>query len=822
MLDHLKINFNAKASPEAIVQEGPVRFTVLTSRLIRLEYDPSMVFEDRPTQIFWHRHQEVPKFKYHNDGKNLTVETDHLTLTYEQQDFGFYSRYLQIVLKDRGFLWNYGMENNSNLMGTVRTLDRINGSTHLNPGLISRTGWALVDDSHSLVFNPDGWLETRDAHPAAQDLYFFGYGIAYTDCVVDFQKISGRIPIIPRFALGNWWSRYWEYHQDELIQLMQSFQEKNIPLSVCIVDMDWHITETGNTSSGWTGYTWNHDLFPEPQNFLDSLDKMSLKTALNLHPASGVHPHEAQYEAMVERMNVDPKSEQTVPFDIADPDFTKAYFEILHHPLEEMGVDFWWIDWQQGTKTKVKGLDPLFWLNHLHFYDRARDGVTRPFIFSRWGGLGSQRYPIGFSGDTVATWETLNFQPYFTATAANVAYGWWSHDIGGHMGGVEDPELYLRWAQYGVFSPIFRLHATKNQFLDRRPWGHGCEVELHAANAMQLRHALIPYIYTAAWHNHQDGILPIRPMYHIYPEDQQAYLCPNQYTFGSELFAVPFTTPRDKNTRLSRQVVWLPEGDWFDFFTGMHYQGGGWKAVYGDLDQIPVFAKAGGIIPLGPFVGWGGIELPDTLTINIYPGANNTYQLYEDDGETLAYTEGQYAITTFNLAWSDERAVFSINPVHGDTILLSDKRIFKLVFHAITKPEDISIELDGDSIQHPWVYEEQSHLLTITDLVLPTASSLRVELNSKHNLLFTSDRRQNNSRDLLDRFKLDVNIKQAFLDEIDDFINNPMMLIKYADQMEDTHLLALIETWLEKQPDKMDDDPHEAFQRIINLLYEGY
>jgi len=139
--------------------------------------------------------------------------------------------------------------------------------------------------------------------------------------------------------------------------------------------------------------------------------------------------------------------------------------------------------------------------------------VKRSFAFSRWGGLGSHRYPIGFSGDTVVSWRSLDFQVHFTATAANVAFGWWSHDIGGHMDGIEDPELYARWLQFGVFSPILRLHSTQNPFHERRPWGWDAQTFAVARSAMQLRHAFIPYLYSMAWRDHQGGGTLLRPMY---------------------------------------------------------------------------------------------------------------------------------------------------------------------------------------------------------------------------------------------------------------------------------------------------------------------
>ena len=819
MLDHLKLNFHPKPHPESVVQVGPVRFTILTSQLIRLEFDPSETFQDQPTQIFWHRNLPLPKFEKLVDQEKIIIETDHLRLSYQIQDFGFYHRFLEIKIKGTSFTWHYGQENNTNLYGTVRTLDRADSAVPLNPGLIARTGWSLVDDSLSLVFTKDGWLEPHGRHPHAKDLYFFGYGHNYTQCIQDFQRLSGKIPILPRFALGNWWSRYWEYEQDELIALMQEFQDHQIPLSVCIVDMDWHIVNTGNESSGWTGYTWNSKLFPEPQRFLNELDEMGLKTALNLHPASGVYPHEAQYEEMAEQMGVGPESKKPIPFDIADPKFTKAYFEILHHPLEEMGVDFWWLDWQQGTKTKLAGLDPLFWLNHLHFYDRARDGKKRPFIFSRWGGLGSQRYPIGFSGDTFTTWEMLQFQPYFTATSANVAYGWWSHDIGGHMGGVKDPELYIRWLQYGVFSPIFRLHATKNPYLERRPWGFDAETTKKAGDAMRLRHALIPYLYTAAWRNHTEGILPIRPLYHLYPEENDAYLCPNEYTFGSELVTVPFTTPLDKDTNLSRQLVWLPKGDWFDFFTGDHFPGGGWHVIYGDLDKIPAFTRAGGIIPLGPYLGHHGVECPDALTVKVFPGATNTYQLYEDDGESLAYQKGAYALTKFTQAWEDNKLIFTIDPVAGEASLLSKDRIFKLIFHAVNRPDQVNADIAGEQIQLDQNYDQDKHQLIITDIILPVDKSLRIEISKGAALQYSEGSQRASMEKLLQSFRLDAEVKYQLFQKLDELLQNPMMLINFADRMKDTQLLALIETWIGKQDHRFPDDPREAFQQIIDQIY---
>ena len=220
-------------------------------------------------------------------------------------------------------------------------------------------------------------------------------------------------------------------------------------------------------------------------------------------------------------------------------------------------------------------------------------------LFSRWGGLGNHRYPIGFSGDTYATWESLQFQPYFTATAANVAYGWWSHDIGGHFGAT-DPELYARWVQFGAVSPCLRLHSTKDPLAERRPWGYPDEVYEAAKAAFQFRYRLFPYLYSAARAAVQQGLSLCTPMYYEFPEAEDAYLARSQYFLGDQMFVAPIVTPRDPQTGLAPVDVWIPDGTWIDYTTLEVYDGPQWVRIYGDLNRIPIFVRAGAILPMAP------------------------------------------------------------------------------------------------------------------------------------------------------------------------------------------------------------------------------
>jgi alpha-glucosidase (family GH31 glycosyl hydrolase) len=482
---------------------------------------------------------------------------------------------------------------------------------------------------------------------------------------------------------------------------------------------------------------------------------------------------------MAEALSVDPAAGEPIAFDIANPAFTDAYFTVLHHPHEAAGVDFWWLDWQQGTQSKIQGLDPLAWLNHLHFYDLGRDGSKRPFIFSRWGGLGNHRYPIGFSGDTVVSWESLAFQPYFTATAANVGYGWWSHDIGGHMFGIEEPELYTRWVQYGVFSPILRLHSTKHEYSERRPWGWGLGVEPITRDAFQLRHALIPYIYSMAWRNVQEGIPLITPLYYSHPEARDAYACQQAYWFGSELIAAPFTSPALADLGLSRQPVWLPEGDWFNFFTGERVAGG-WRVEYGDLSAIPVFAKAGAIVPLGPKVGWGGVANPDALIIHVFAGADNQFALYEDDGETTAYQAGRWAQTLFEQQWGAQRLSFSIAPATGDTALLPATRTYTLVLHGVVEPEQITLTINGQSATPAAQYDAQAETLTIAAGALAPVDALQLAVSTSADMLLAGrDHRAETVRAMLRSFRLDSRFKDEIDHDLPQLLDGEIALLRY-------------------------------------------
>ncbi len=785
----------AQANPQAVFSFPAVRFSLLTARLIRIEASPDGVFEDRPTQQFWYRRQPLPNIKVAHNNQSLSIETDVFSLTYQDSPTGLNPNSLQVTIKATNVLFHLDDANSGQLPGTTRTLDETNGPVRLSPGFISRSGWVQLDDTPNLVFNADGWLEPRPTQTGYRDLYLLVSGLDYKSALQDYQIVSGKPGLLPRAFLGNWWSRFWEYSQRDIEELVEHFEKAEIPLSVFIIDMDWHITKTGNTSGGWTGFSWNRELFPDPPGLLKWLHQRNLMTSLNLHPADGIHPHEDQYPAAARALGLDPGKKNPIRFEIANKDFARVYFEQLLHPLEDMGVDFWWIDWQQGHQTTLKGLDPLWWLNHLHYYDLARntDSPKRPVIFSRWGGGGNQRYPIGFSGDTVVSWKSLAYQPYFTASAANVAYGWWSHDIGGHMGGMEDKELYTRWVQFGALSPILRLHATKNPFIDRVPWAYDAETFTLIRSAMRFRHTLVPYLYTMAQRNEVDGLPPVLPLYYEFPDEEGAYLAENQYLFGDQLMAAPVVTPLDPNLNLSRQVIWFPPGEWFNFFSGERIAGGQWKAVYSGLEEIPLFAKAGAIVPLAAESAENGTANPATIDLVVIPGADGAFTLYEDDGVSQGYQATGGCHTQFDSSWDAGKLAVRISPATGDTTGVPPTRSYRILFRGVGRPARLNVIRDGEVVEASLSYDQITRTAAVEHIQLGVQQTLQVEVKG----LAAFDSRTELKTailGILQHARMKTDTKWQINARLEQLLDDPTLLNDPNLELTPSHLLALRET----------------------------
>ncbi len=643
----------APARQERCFVENGIRFSVISDRILRVEKG---AYTDCRTQVVFCRDFADPDFNVTKSQDKLSIETNFCRFDVDLETLSTKVRFASPLKCGVVEASPLAM---ANMGGTARTLDGTFGVLggfkgkrekkdhfflgHLRKGIFATNGVTELDDSSSFLLLEDGSVAKREE---GVDKYILAFGDDYLYGLKEFFKLTGAAPVIPKYALSNWWSRYHAYSDVEYLALMDKFESKDVPLTVATIDMDWHRVSSvpkdaeyrSMQGRGWTGYSFEKSLFPDHKGFLHALKQRGLAVTMNLHPRDGVRYFEDMYEDMARAVGVDPATKQTVRFDLTDRRFLCAYFDILHHPYEADGVDFWWIDWQQGTKSEMEGLDPLWLLNHYHFLDNCRDG-KRGLILSRFAGLGSHRYPLGFSGDTFVCWRSLRFQPYFTALAANAGYTWWSHDIGGHLMGVGDQGLYLRWLQFGVFSPINRLHSN-NKGRSKEPWIYP-KVESIAEDFMRLRHRLLPFLYTASVRTNRDGVPLVSPMYYFDDDPRsRSKKYRNQYYFGESMLVCPMCR---KGTRLK---VWLPKGEWYDFFTGEKIVGDREFVYDCPLDRYPVFVKSGSVVPMLP-ARKGNSMAFDALELRLYPFGEGEksaeYTLFDEEGSlkaTVTTTDG--------------------------------------------------------------------------------------------------------------------------------------------------------------------------------------
>ncbi|KDO21235.1 hypothetical protein SPRG_13734 [Saprolegnia parasitica CBS 223.65] len=563
-----------------------------------------------------------------------------------------------------------------------------------------------------------------------QDLYFFGHGRRFKDALREFTAIAGHVPLPPRYAFGVFYSRWWAYSDVEVEGLAADYASRRIPLDTIVLDMDWHLTfyknhtlDQAQQPKGWTGLTWNKELFPSPKSFLQHLHAKGLRVTLNLHPASGVQPWEDSYVAVATAMGIDPSSQRYVPFDLTNQTFATAWLTLSLRPHELDGISFWWLDWQQGEDWFVAhdqaraSLSPTLWLNHVFFTNPYHwpQSQTRPLLLHRFGGLGSHRYPVGFSGDVEASWASLAFQPAFTASAANVGFGYWSHDLGGFLHG-SDPELYTRWIQWGAFSPIFRTHSKKDVHADRRIWKFPDPFYAIMHEFMTLRRQLVSYIYTAARETFASGVGLLHALYLEWPDLEAAYNHTDQYLFGSAYLIAPVVSPLNASTQTATRHVWVPPGLWFDETFGALLRGPSKYTAQFTLNDMPRFLRAGSIVPLDGSVAGSSLgaaqRLPQVMRLVVVPGYPvGSGSVYEDGGDSDAYlTTNEYAFTAFNYRMDTPTlGVIAIEPVAGSFPTMHKQRSYEVVVRHVSPPTSVAVNgellgADGAVVDH-WRYD---------------------------------------------------------------------------------------------------------------------
>jgi Alpha-glucosidases, family 31 of glycosyl hydrolases len=639
------------------------------------------------------------------------------------------------------------------LGGYRRGLDGVTGnenSVPTTPGLLNQDGWYLLDDTPSALYDTTtGKAVPRPGHGGApyQDGYVFGYGHDYKQGLGDLAALTGPPALLPQWAYGVWYSEYIDRTAaDYENTILPAFRSEGTPLDVLVTDTDFKAV------NNWSGWEMDPAKYPDPKGFFDWSASQGLHNTLNVHPsilASDPQFAQAQATAKGKLTKGGCASGADVgnncyTFDFGDPDQLKAYMD-LHRTMDQQGNDFWWLDWCcDASQSSSPGVTPDAWINQ-QYATAAAKTLGRGFVLSRaYGSLqaagysGQQGLPTGpwadkrstvhFTGDTSSTWGTLKLEVGYTpGESAATGMAAITHDIGGHndttgLTGSETysdggqsrtthklpDDLYARWVQFGAFQPVDRLHSNHS---DRLPWQYGSVARRSADTFLNLRENLVPYTYTLAEEANRTGLPIVRPTYLEYPDEPQAYAAADsEYFYGSDLLVAPVTTPGTSATT----SVWLPPGQWTDYFTGETYTGGGTREVTTDLNSMPVFIKAGGILPTRTHDVSGNDHNPLTdVTLTVAAGSSGSFRLYEDDGTTGHKNRSATTAIRYRQNGPHHTHTVTIRPVRGSFPGQVKTRRWTISLLGVQAPTKVSAT--GTRLSpHAYRWDSASKVLTIT------------------------------------------------------------------------------------------------------------
>ncbi len=705
--DQFKLDLaKSKANDECVFKGSKYRITVLTERLVRLEYSETGTFQDYPTELVWYRNFPKPNFKVEENNSLLKITTKYFELYYVKNK-KFYggkispTNNLKINLIGNDKTWYYRHPEVRNYGASAYKLKNDKDSK-IQKGLYSLDGFASIDDSNSAYITENGeFIKNKDKHI---DIYVFLYGKDFYYCLNDYFMITGYPPLIPRYALGNWWNKAENYSEKDIVNITKKFSINNIPISIFILN-NWQLNNNFEFIES----------YENPKKIIDILKEKNIYTALSIEDPINFKVGSKSFDKL---KNYIKDVSGSIDFNLYDPRTVDAFLKLLIHPLNSYGVNFYSLE----TFDK-KNLDRLMILKHYLYYDNFRNPLKRPLISANNSTIAAHRYPVTYAGRSTVSWDTLKNIPQFNILASNLGVSFWSHDFGGTTGGIEDNELFTRFIELGVFSPILRLGSDGGKYYKREPWKWGIKTSKIATDYLNLRYKLIPYIYTEAYKYFKYGKPLIEPIYYRYPSLYDDSMYRNEYFFGSQLLVSPIISKKDYVMNRAIHKLYIPDGIWYDFFTGKKFNGNKkYTSFYKDEDY-PVFVKAGTIIPIS-LNEFNDTGLPRNMEIQIFPGTNNTYSIYEDDGITNNYLKGNYTITNIEFLYKKNDYKLIILPVGGKTGILPETRNYKIRFRNTKQATRIISYVGGNQVENKSHTEDNDLIIEIDNV--PTNTQLTI------------------------------------------------------------------------------------------------
>jgi alpha-glucosidase (family GH31 glycosyl hydrolase) len=702
-------------APQAVLPtfiRGKARFQVLAPGLVRLEYSPSGAFVDAPSVAAINRADWPYSAVQTSETEGwFVLSTDVLSVRYKLDSGAFSNNNLRLEWRDSSgpHQWKPGDADDQNLGGVPASLDNRSTKALTDPGPLSRKGCYLLDDSKTALFDqPSAWVKPRPVQDG-QDWFFLAYGTNYKSALAQLSRLTGPVPMLPRYVFGCWFGSRAGYSGEEWKMIVKQFRDDQLPLDMVVIDSD------SKTKMVWTGFDWDLEQMPDPAEFFAWMNRHGIKVTVNEHYNPLTRDSDSHFEVIRQAMGL-PADVKEIPHDLANPKYAQLYMDLLHKPDLDRGLAFWWQD--GAAPANMAGLDPYLWTRHIEYEGSERITGRRTTAFCRLGSCwGSHRYGIYFTGDLHGVWESLPVLIPATVRGGNQLTPYMNNLCAGVFVVDLPPELYQRWVQFSALSPLLWFHGFWGL---RLPWEYGLEGVENYRKFAGLRYRLLPYIYTSSRVAHDTGLPLVRGTYLEYPEQEAAYTFQQQYLFGRDLLVAPITAPG--NGKAVRREVYLPAGqDWFDFFTGDLYRGG--KAITHEcpLDRMPLFVRAGSILPMAPDMAWSDQKPADPLTLDVYAGSQAAeFNLYEDDGTSLDYRKGAYAWTPVRLGSEKPGChTLTIGPTRGRFQGQLTRRRYEVRVHGLFKPD--SVTLNGRKLAETepaqsgpgWSWNGRERLITV-------------------------------------------------------------------------------------------------------------
>lgn len=756
---HFEVDLTKSKTPSSNVFRGKTyRISILSDVLIRFEYSETGSFNDYPTFFASNRSFGKPKITVEEDNNVLIIKNDIFILEYNKEKPFIGSKLmpdqnLKVTIAGTEKIWYFNHPEVKNFKGTAYSLDDTKGNIDFEKGLFSLDGFTTFDDSRTPIL--DAYGNVLSPNYKNIDTYLFIYNNDFGIGLRDYFNLTSLPPLIPRYALGVWWNKNEAYGEKDIQNLVYNFKKYDLPMSVLLLN------ECNRTKNNYSPISFSFDKtkLPNPRGLSEFLHKNKIYLGSNIKTEGLISVEEESYLEFQKYYNKD--LNKNIPLNVYDPKLVDSYLKGIINPFLDKGVDFLWMDDNNKENTLRS-----FTMNYFLYKNFNLNKAKRNFIISRNFGICPHKYSALYSGETLISWKTLKLLPFFNSTAANIGVSWWSHDIGGYKGGTEDAELFMRYVQLGVYSPILRLSSDTDKYYKREPWKWDAKTYKIVHDYLKIRHRLIPYIYSEAKKYSSFGSPLIQPLYYKYPETYDEPLYKNEFYYGSELFVCPITTPKDEIMNRVVHRIFLPNGVWYDFKTGKKFTGGNRYVTFYKDEDYPVYAKTGAIIPLAKLdpQNINDTSAPKTLEIQIFPGRSNTYKMYEDDGTSSMYKEGYSFTTEINYYYKEDDFSVSIEPIEGKLGIIPEKRNYIIRFRNTKFTDGVQVFQDEVNVKCKRYTDENDFVIEFNDI--STTSKVFVYCKGK-DIEIDANRVINED---LEGIITDLKIKTSLKEEIDKII----------------------------------------------------